>query len=450
MSYQQHEHSTSEPSGQPSAAEDRAVAGLPAGGAPAEGAGRDCPWGADLLRPGYTIVPNCLFLVYADLGMSEAELVLVLHLCTYRWDRKAPFPSIATLAARMGKTPRQIQHYVEQLRAKGLLQVVTRRGTDNRQLSNAYDLAPLLARLALQTAGAADRPSPAAPREPGPVKPATGEGVKRPAPEEPAVNNYPGSGSDPIPPTPDQHPAEEGRHGPGVRGEVGGDRPGPPDPGCAPSPLRDAISRIGVELGDDSAAASSARAERLLETSGLDERQFLDALEDARVRTCDRLRSLSARMPDGGPRGMPYLFAVLESALVASRHPHPSSPEAPAPPPSRTRPRSGRPAPARSIDRAGSGTTAAQGSGPASAGGAADDHRWQAVLASLRETLAPTVYARLAALPARVDGSGALLVEVADEFQRHWLVRMLGPRIEDALRALGHDRPQVHTSLAAA
>src|SRR5689334_15241575 len=135
MSCQHHQHSTGGQGWQSSGRRNRPENSARSEGdpTPAGREGRTCPRGEDTLRAGYTILPNILFRVYADLDMTEAELVLVLQLCTYWWDKRAPFPSVPALATRMGKTPRQIQYYVEQLREKGLLRVIPRRGVDGRQ-----------------------------------------------------------------------------------------------------------------------------------------------------------------------------------------------------------------------------------------------------------------------------------------------------------------------------
>ncbi len=61
-----------------------------------------------LLAPGYTVIPNDALCYYGRLGVTSAEWTLICHLCSYRWSDADPFPSDATLAARMGLVLRKL------------------------------------------------------------------------------------------------------------------------------------------------------------------------------------------------------------------------------------------------------------------------------------------------------------------------------------------------------
>src|SRR5262249_19278093 len=100
-------------------------------------------FGASVCRDGYILLPNSILRHYARLGISEPELVFVQQLWTYWWDTSLPYPSVVTIAARMSKSVRQIQHYIARLRGAGWLVVVERRDPQGGQISNAYDLRPL-------------------------------------------------------------------------------------------------------------------------------------------------------------------------------------------------------------------------------------------------------------------------------------------------------------------
>ena len=54
-------------------------------------------------------------------GLTSSEVLLLLHLLDYKWDEKAPWPSLAVLARRMGVTRRAARMTLAKLEEKGLL-----------------------------------------------------------------------------------------------------------------------------------------------------------------------------------------------------------------------------------------------------------------------------------------------------------------------------------------
>ena len=54
-------------------------------------------------------------------GLTSSEALLLLHLLDYKWDEKAPWPSLAVLARRMGVTRRAARMTLAKLEEKGLL-----------------------------------------------------------------------------------------------------------------------------------------------------------------------------------------------------------------------------------------------------------------------------------------------------------------------------------------
>jgi len=366
----------------------------------------------NLLSAGYTILPNVLLRHYAAVDLTEAELVLVLQLWTYWWDERAPFPSVATLAAHMGRTPRQIQQHVERLRGKGLLRVVPRFGANGKQLTNAYDLTPLLARLTVQLEHIEEAgcEKTGEPLDVG-VREVAGERVHESAPKQDTDHQNQEQRSDPMPPTPITTKPEYAVLKPEM---------------LSPA-VHAAISRASAQYGDDLPAASRTRAARLLEESGCDEARFLAALAQAGRRTDACCGNLSARLPDGGHRGMPYLFAVLESVLSGRGEER-----------SPTR-RSARP------PRLGSQGSQAVVEEPVS-----DDVIWHQVLRQLRQTLAPAVYARLLPLQVHTESDGQLVVVASSAFEHHWLTRVFYRHLDNALESVGKGALTVQVTTAAA
>ena len=103
-------------------------------------------FGDAILAAGHTAVPNLVLRYYAQLGISDGEMMFTLQVWSHWWTARDPHPSIQTIAARMGKKERQVQYYVQGLRDKGLLRVVDRFDpAQGGQLTSEYDYSPLIA-----------------------------------------------------------------------------------------------------------------------------------------------------------------------------------------------------------------------------------------------------------------------------------------------------------------
>jgi len=142
-----------------------------------------------LLAGGHTSIPDDAYRCYVRLSVTTAEWTLIGHLCSYRWSTADPFPSDATLAARMGVTVRSIQGYTRSLVGKGLLHINTRLSDNGRQDTNAYDLSPFFA--AVEGLARLDHTTPKEPATPSGTESSLcvegdargfGGGVKNPAP----------------------------------------------------------------------------------------------------------------------------------------------------------------------------------------------------------------------------------------------------------------------------
>lgn len=99
----------------------------------------------ELLTPGYLVVPSIFLLHYSRLkphGLTNGEVLLVLHLMDHKWDQAAPYPSYGTLARRMGVSTKMVRRYAQTLEQKGCLQRVVRTGN-----TNLFDLGPLFSKL---------------------------------------------------------------------------------------------------------------------------------------------------------------------------------------------------------------------------------------------------------------------------------------------------------------
>jgi DNA-binding transcriptional ArsR family regulator len=100
-------------------------------------------WG-EALDAGFQVLPDMLVKHQGDLELGPADLVVLINLTMQWWfaDR-LPFPTTATIARRMGTSPRTVQRSLSRLERMGLL-TKARRGQGK---SLAFDLTPLSDRL---------------------------------------------------------------------------------------------------------------------------------------------------------------------------------------------------------------------------------------------------------------------------------------------------------------
>lgn len=101
-------------------------------------------FGDAVLQAGHTVIPNLVLNHYSQLNVSPGEFVLVVQLWSFAWTDRNPYPSLGTLAERMGVTRRQVRNYVHTLKAKGLLKVTERSQPGRGQLTSEYDFSPLI------------------------------------------------------------------------------------------------------------------------------------------------------------------------------------------------------------------------------------------------------------------------------------------------------------------
>lgn len=105
-------------------------------------------WGKQVMKLGFSIIPSLLLRAQQRLGLSPTHLAVLLQLADYWWEQgRKPFPSKQALSERLGLSPRQVQRYIAELEAAGLVQRIERRAAHKGKLSNVYDLSGLVERL---------------------------------------------------------------------------------------------------------------------------------------------------------------------------------------------------------------------------------------------------------------------------------------------------------------
>jgi predicted transcriptional regulator len=105
-------------------------------------------WTAPVIECGYTVLPTLLMQAQARLGLNADEMNTLLQLISYRWSADThPRPAKATIAQRIGRSPRTVQRYLTSLENKGLVARIERFKAHKGQDANGYDLSGLVRRL---------------------------------------------------------------------------------------------------------------------------------------------------------------------------------------------------------------------------------------------------------------------------------------------------------------
>jgi hypothetical protein len=94
-------------------------------------------WSAYLVdgKPGYTPVPNYFLDHYHELKpfcLTHGEAMFVIHLVSFKWTEKSPYPAYKTIARKMGISDKQTRRFAKSLEQKKLLQREVKQNTTNK------------------------------------------------------------------------------------------------------------------------------------------------------------------------------------------------------------------------------------------------------------------------------------------------------------------------------
>jgi hypothetical protein len=94
-----------------------------------------------LASEGFAPISGIFLESYAKLQppLTPTEAMLVVHLFEFKWDARMPWPSVKTLAGRLGCSPRYVRKLCERLESVGYLSRIEKRGDSNR-----YDISGLI------------------------------------------------------------------------------------------------------------------------------------------------------------------------------------------------------------------------------------------------------------------------------------------------------------------
>lgn len=99
-------------------------------------------WGSARLGNQFCPVSSYFLRNYHRLNLNSSDAMLVIQLMDHKWDERHPFPSLKTIAQRMGLAQRTVRHTVKTLQGLGLLKRLPTTGGTNR-----YDMSGLFAKL---------------------------------------------------------------------------------------------------------------------------------------------------------------------------------------------------------------------------------------------------------------------------------------------------------------
>jgi hypothetical protein len=89
-------------------------------------------WTPRLAAEGWTPVVAVFLHNYHRLKIRAVEALFIVHLMSFKWDKKAPFPRFGLLAKHMGVSPAAARSYARSLERKGLLMRQARVGSASR------------------------------------------------------------------------------------------------------------------------------------------------------------------------------------------------------------------------------------------------------------------------------------------------------------------------------
>lgn len=126
-------------------------------------------------QTGFLAVPGALLLHYKSLGLTEEDVMILLHLMFFRQHEHKDFPSWEELRTRMSIPQQQIIASLHRLIKQGYLSIDERIDETSGVRYEAYNWTPLMARLAAAVQLYAAKPSSAAAPSAHPVSSSASE-----------------------------------------------------------------------------------------------------------------------------------------------------------------------------------------------------------------------------------------------------------------------------------
>ncbi len=114
----------------------------------AQGRRLEDKWSSQVMKLGYTGLPNLLLRAQGKLKIGPMEFNVLVQVIEHWWEAgRDPYPAKDTIARRMNKSPRQVQRYLTKLEEDGLIRRIERFSGKKAQIANAYSFDGLIAKL---------------------------------------------------------------------------------------------------------------------------------------------------------------------------------------------------------------------------------------------------------------------------------------------------------------
>ncbi len=102
-------------------------------------------WGPDLMKAGWTLLPNTIFLRQRALGLDSMDLNILMVLLSHWWHAdNLPFPSKKKIADTIGCDPSTVRRRIQKLEGAGFIKRIQRRVEKDRNKTNQYDFSGLV------------------------------------------------------------------------------------------------------------------------------------------------------------------------------------------------------------------------------------------------------------------------------------------------------------------
>lgn len=102
-------------------------------------------WGCDLLKAGWTMLPNTIFMRQRALGLDSLDINILLVLLSHWWHAdNLPFPSKRTIAAAVDVDVSTVRRRIQAMEAAGFIKRIERRYDNDRSNTNQYDFSGLV------------------------------------------------------------------------------------------------------------------------------------------------------------------------------------------------------------------------------------------------------------------------------------------------------------------
>lgn len=100
-------------------------------------------FGSDLVLEGFTSIPNTLIKIYSRIGITDFQMLLLIHLIRFKVEEKKYYPDPETIAEYMESTPTMVKKELADLLEKEIIAVSEFYDKKNNVIFEGYDFEPL-------------------------------------------------------------------------------------------------------------------------------------------------------------------------------------------------------------------------------------------------------------------------------------------------------------------